>query len=128
MIRESDDKVCLSCGRTMTWRKSWGRNWDQVKYCSAACRRRKIRKIDQALENKILELLESEPRGGSVCPSEAARELDPRGWKSLLEPARCAARRLESKGKIHMKQKGQNINPSTAKGAIRLFKVPRRPC
>nr|WP_236952623.1 DUF2256 domain-containing protein [Methyloversatilis sp. RAC08] len=24
----------------MTWRKSWAKNWAQVKYCSDACRRR----------------------------------------------------------------------------------------
>jgi hypothetical protein len=23
----------------MTWRKRWERNWDEVKYCSDACRR-----------------------------------------------------------------------------------------
>ncbi|MGE3433865.1 MAG: DUF2256 domain-containing protein [Ramlibacter sp.] len=22
----------------MTWRKSWARNWEQVKYCSDKCR------------------------------------------------------------------------------------------
>ena len=106
----------------MTWRKSWKRNWDEIKYCSDACRRRKVRKIDQALENKIVEILERKPRGSSICPSEAAKELNPGGWKELQEPARCAARRLEARGKIELKQQGQNVNPSTAKGAIRLSK------
>ncbi|WP_348680598.1 MULTISPECIES: DUF2256 domain-containing protein [unclassified Limnobacter] len=23
----------------MTWRKSWAKNWDDVKYCSEACRK-----------------------------------------------------------------------------------------
>ncbi|MBY0243339.1 MAG: DUF2256 domain-containing protein [Burkholderiaceae bacterium] len=32
-------KLCLVCGRPMTWRKCWARNWDQVLYCSTACRR-----------------------------------------------------------------------------------------
>jgi hypothetical protein len=26
----------------MTWRKSWAKNWVEVKYCSDACRTRKI--------------------------------------------------------------------------------------
>jgi len=30
-------KICVACGRPMTWRKSWARNWDEVKYCSDAC-------------------------------------------------------------------------------------------
>jgi hypothetical protein len=25
----------------MTWRKAWAKNWEQVKYCSDACRMRK---------------------------------------------------------------------------------------
>jgi len=31
-------KLCVVCGKTMTWRKSWSKNWDQVKYCSDACK------------------------------------------------------------------------------------------
>ncbi|MFM7259190.1 MAG: DUF2256 domain-containing protein [bacterium] len=33
-------KTCISCARPFTWRKKWERDWDQVKYCSDACRRR----------------------------------------------------------------------------------------
>lgn len=31
-------KVCAQCQREMTWRKSWAKNWEQIKYCSQACR------------------------------------------------------------------------------------------
>jgi hypothetical protein len=34
-------KPCAACGREMTWRKRWAKNWVQVKYCSDACRRAK---------------------------------------------------------------------------------------
>jgi hypothetical protein len=34
-------KPCLRCGRPMTWRRSWAKNWADVKYCSVACRRNK---------------------------------------------------------------------------------------
>jgi len=34
-------KPCLACGRPMSWRKAWAKNWEQVKYCSDACRARK---------------------------------------------------------------------------------------
>ncbi|NBV81029.1 MAG: DUF2256 domain-containing protein [Burkholderiaceae bacterium] len=34
-------KTCDVCGREMTWRKSWAKNWESVKYCSDACRARK---------------------------------------------------------------------------------------
>jgi hypothetical protein len=31
-------KVCAACGRPFTWRKKWAKVWDEVKYCSDACR------------------------------------------------------------------------------------------
>lgn len=31
-------KPCVACGRPMSWRKKWEKNWEQVKYCSDACR------------------------------------------------------------------------------------------
>ncbi|MGK9450509.1 DUF2256 domain-containing protein [Acidithiobacillus caldus] len=33
-------KICAHCGRPMTWRRAWARCWDEVRYCSEACRRR----------------------------------------------------------------------------------------
>jgi hypothetical protein len=40
-------KPCVECGRKMTWRKKWERDWEQVKYCSDACRK-KAKKRDDA--------------------------------------------------------------------------------
>jgi hypothetical protein len=34
-------KPCVACGRAMTWRKRWAKNWNDVKYCSNACRDRR---------------------------------------------------------------------------------------
>jgi hypothetical protein len=34
-------KPCVACGLQMTWRRKWALNWEQVKYCSEACRRLK---------------------------------------------------------------------------------------
>ena len=31
-------KPCLACGRPMSWRKAWARNWAEVKFCSERCR------------------------------------------------------------------------------------------
>ena len=39
------EKVCESCGRPFAWRKKWVRVWDQVKYCSDACRRKGKRPV-----------------------------------------------------------------------------------
>ncbi len=35
-------KPCVACGRPMSWRRSWGKNWAEVKFCSEACRRGKV--------------------------------------------------------------------------------------
>lgn len=34
-------KVCPVCDRPFTWRKKWEKCWDDVKYCSERCRRRR---------------------------------------------------------------------------------------
>jgi hypothetical protein len=34
-------KPCLVCGRPMSWRKAWAKNWAEVRYCSDACRKNK---------------------------------------------------------------------------------------
>ncbi len=32
------EKVCAACGRSFAWRRKWARDWEQVRYCSEACR------------------------------------------------------------------------------------------
>ena len=34
------EKICAACGRPFAWRKKWARDWDQVRFCSDACRTR----------------------------------------------------------------------------------------
>jgi hypothetical protein len=35
-------KICLHCSRPFSWRKKWERSWDEVKYCSDACKSKKF--------------------------------------------------------------------------------------
>ncbi len=108
----------------MTWRKKWAKNWAQVKYCSKACRSRRLKPVDHALEATILALLEQRASNATICPSEAARTLEAEGiisdWRAFMEPARQAARRLVVKNSIEITQKGHVVDPSRAKGPIRL--------
>ena len=77
--------------------------------------------MDIALEAAILELLETRARGATICPSEAARRVaDGDEWRALMEPARRAARRLVVADRLEITQKGRPVDPSTAKGPIRL--------
>ena len=34
-------KPCTVCGRPMSWRLAWAKNWAEVKVCSEACRQQR---------------------------------------------------------------------------------------
>lgn len=110
----------------MRWRKQWSANWDEVKYCSEACRKRKVSRTDAELEAKILELLGARAATATICPSDAARAVRPDDWRELMEPTRRAARRLVVAGDVVITQKGAVVDPSTARGPIRIRRVPGR--
>ena len=116
-----EDKFCKVCGRRMEWRAAWADCWDEVKTCSSGCRKRGLRREDSELEEALRQLLEE--RGGqkTICPSELARQRYGEGeWRAQMEPVRMAARRLVVKGQAEILQKNQVVDPSTAKGPIRV--------
>ncbi len=41
------EKICVVCQRAFTWRKKWQDCWDEVKYCSERCRRRRSQAKDE---------------------------------------------------------------------------------
>jgi hypothetical protein len=112
-------KTCARCGRVITWRKAWARTWGQVRYCSTRCRKT-AHPAEDALEDAILALLSTRARGASICPSEAARRVDEDHWREAMEPARQAARRLVARGLVEITQRGKVVDPSTARGPIRI--------
>ena len=73
--KAGDEKPCSVCGRTMTWRRKWARNWDD--------------------------------------------------WRPLMARCRSAARRLVASGRLEITQGGHVVDPSTARGPIRL-RLPAR--
>jgi hypothetical protein len=122
-----EPKTCVCCGRTIEWRKKWERNWDEVRYCSDSCRKRKVKPVDLELEVAIHELLEQCGRGKAICPSEAAKVVggteSEAAWSNLMEPARMAARRLAASGDVELTQQGRVVDPSTARGPIRIRRI-----
>ena len=116
------ENTCASCGRRIEWRAAWAKNWDEVRYCSDACRARKVTATDRELEESILGLLADRAASATACPSEAARAVGGDEWRDLMEPARRAARRLVARGEIDITQGGAVVDPSTARGPIRLRK------
>lgn len=116
-------KTCVACGREITWRKKWARDWAEVKFCSAGCRRQRTSPEDDALEVSLLALLGKCPGGATICPSDAAKAVGRDTWQDLREPARAAARRLAAAGLVEITQSGRVVDPSTAKGPIRIRRL-----
>lgn len=114
------DKACARCGRRITYRKKWARTWDQVRYCSDGCRAAMITPRDSELEITIGALLDQRGAGKTICPSDAARAIGGESWRDLMEPARQAARRMVARGDVVITQHGRVVDPSTAKGAVRI--------
>ena len=114
------EKHCVVCGRTITWRKKWARSWDEVRYCSDACRKRGIQPVDQELETAIMNLLAQGPRNATISPDDAAQLVCGEDWERVSEPARAAARRLCVEGRVVITQEGRRVDPSTAKGPFRI--------
>ncbi|MFI8567657.1 DUF3253 domain-containing protein [Rhodococcus sp. NPDC078407] len=75
---------------------------------------------DKELEDKIRSLLDARSRDATICPSDVARALSDDAWRDLMEPVRRAARRMVDAGEVEITQKGSVVDPSTAKGPIRI--------
>ncbi|WP_342022463.1 DUF3253 domain-containing protein [Arthrobacter citreus] len=80
---------------------------------------------DRHLEETILALLAARAETSSICPSDAARAVEPDDWRPLMEPARQAAARLMERGDVEITQRGEVIDPATARGPIRI-RLPRK--
>lgn len=91
-----------------------------MRYCSRACRSRRPGPTDEALEEAIVDLLDARAAGKTICPSEAARRVGGDDWRELMEPSRRAARRLVAAGIVEITQQGRTVDPSTARGPIRI--------
>ena len=76
---------------------------------------------DQQLEQTVLSLLADRAATATICPSEVARAVGTdESWRSLMEPARRAARRLVAAGQVEITQGDRVVDPSTAKGPLRI--------
>lgn len=75
------------------------------------------------LEQAIGELLDRRRPEASICPSEAARTVDPANWRELMPAARAASGRLAAAGEVQVTQGGAVVDVGTARGPVRV----RRP-
>ena len=76
--------------------------------------------VDGELERAIEVLLDARAAGATICPSEAARAVDPDGWRDLMPAARAAAGRLADQGVAEVTQGGEVVDVRTARGPVRI--------
>jgi uncharacterized protein DUF3253 len=82
-----------------------------------------VDEVEARLERTIGELLDQRRSDASICPSEAARAVDPEGWRELMPAAREAAGRLAADGAVEVTQGGTVVDVASARGPVRI----RRP-
>lgn len=90
----------------------------RIKYCSDRCRAAKGG-VRPELAEAILQLLGLRARDATICPSEVL-PLALKSDRAEMEEVRQAARRLVQEGRIEILQKGRVVDPSTARGPLRL--------
>ena len=78
---------------------------------------------EERLERAIADLLDARGEGKTICPSEAARAVGGHDWRPLMRDARAAAARMRARGELEVTQRGEPVDPASARGPIRL----RRP-
>lgn len=71
-----------------------------------------------ALETAILVLLDAGAAGATISPNDAVL-----GDPALEQAARAAARRLAAAGEVEIVVGGVVVDPSTARGAMRIRRV-----
>lgn len=114
-----DTKVCLRCGRRIEWRKKWAQHWDEVKWCSQACRSKGVQQLDRQCEHVIREALLHEA-GLTITDDVVSQRVSPENPDEVRETVRCAARRLVATGVCELVQGGRVVDPSTARGSFEI--------
>ncbi|MEN1681947.1 MAG: DUF3253 domain-containing protein [Planctomycetota bacterium] len=71
-------------------------------------------------QEAILSLLAKRGPGKTICPSEAARTLDPVDWRDRMGEVRSAAEAMADAGQLMFTQRGEAVHARTARGPIRL--------
>ncbi|BBX10006.1 hypothetical protein MAIC_48090 [Mycolicibacterium aichiense] len=76
--------------------------------------------VGRRLRSAILTLTaERAPR--TICPSDAARAVDPDNWRELMDATRDLARELARSGDVVITQKGEELDPDAQwRGPIRI--------
>ena len=82
---------------------------------------------DKEIRKCILKIAEKRGVNKSLCPSEAARDLQPDDWRPLMGEVRRVTASLVKEGLVTATQFGKPVDPLDAKGHIRIS-LSRKSC
>ena len=68
----------------------------------------------------ILTLVEARGPGKTICPTDAARAVDPENWRKHLSEVRAVAVKLALAERISVYRKGRVVDPRAFRGVYRL--------
>lgn len=71
-------------------------------------------------EDAILAAIDARGAGKTICPTDAAKVLDPENWRGRLHQIRAAGVHLARTGVISIYRKGKPVSPDGFKGVYRL--------
>ena len=60
----------------------------------------------------------------TICPSDAARVVGGDQWRDVMPAARDVARELHDEGVVEVQQGGERVDPTQARGPIRIAPGP----
>ena len=75
----------------------------------------------------MLALLRHRAATSTICPSDAARVVAGDRFRSAMDDARRVAGRLREAGIVRTTQKGEDVDPLTARGPLRIARGPQWP-
>ncbi|MBD2114870.1 MULTISPECIES: DUF3253 domain-containing protein [Cyanophyceae] len=81
--------------------------------------------VSADLRATLLGLLAQRGPSKTICPSEVARALSHEDWRELMPAVREVGVELAAEGEIVVRQRGQVVDPKTARGPIRYGQAKR---
>jgi hypothetical protein len=78
---------------------------------------------DAVIADTLLQMIAARPVGGTVCPSEIARRLEPgseAAWRALMPRIRAVAAVLAARGQVRASRGGAEVDALAPGGPIRL--------
>ena len=83
----------------------------------------KPEKLSAKVRSALIELARQRVSGKSICPSEAARRVQPEAWRDLMPMVHETAGELVLQGILQATQRGKTVNLAEARGPYRLIYI-----